>query len=57
MKVVTKVVVNGGWSFDARNGDHLGLLIKSGNTHKRSIISQTIICIFKMCKSDGVRIQ
>ena len=48
VRVVTKVVLNGGCSLCTRDGDNLSLLIKSGNTHKRSMISQTIICIFPL---------
>ena len=36
-----------GYSSCTRNGDHVGLLIKTGNTDKKGMISQTIILTFQ----------
>ena len=38
------------WTSD---GDNLSLLTKSDVTHKRTLISQTIILFFKACKGGG----
>ena len=54
-RVLTKYVVNGDYSFYIRNGDRLSLLIKTGNTHKRSMISQAVIRIYKLVGGNKVK--
>ena len=46
-----------GYSVCTRNDDNLNLFIKSGNTYKKSVISQTIVCIFKKCKGRGTQLK
>ena len=45
-----KVVENIGHSSCTRDGDHLSLLSKTGNTYKESMTTQTAIHISKNCK-------
>ena len=44
-------------NFPTRNGDHLILLIKTGNAHEERILPQTIINVFKKCLGGGIETQ
>ena len=43
-------------NFHARNGDHLILLIKTGNAHEEKMLPQTVISIYKKCEG-GIETQ
>ena len=47
VRAATKVVENISHSSCTSNGDHVGLLIKTGTTQKKRMIIQTIISIFQ----------